>query len=87
MRMTSDTLILRFGGYNLDPSDTFRLSLWSERINQWMKLGLNHVYIWMHQYNSILTPETCILFGELLEKETGISVKVPQLNEAQGSLF
>jgi hypothetical protein len=87
MRMTSDTLILRFGGYDLDPSDGIRLTQWADRIHHWMENGLNHVHIWMHQFNSIKTPETCILFGKLLEEKTGISVKVPSMVQEQGSLF
>ena len=87
MRMTSDTLILRFGGYDLDPSDEVRLTQWADRIQYWMENGLNHVHIWMHQFNSIKTPETCILFGKLLEEKTGISVKVPSMIQEQGSLF
>ena len=87
MRMTSDTLILRFGGYDLDPSDEIRLTQWADRIHHWMENGLNHVHIWMHQFNSIKTPETCILFGKLLEEKTGISVKVPSMVQEQGSLF
>lgn len=87
MRMTSDTLILRFGGYELHPSDHARLAQWTDRIKSWLDLGLNEVHIWMHQFNSIMTPETCILFGEMLEKETGISVKVPKMVERQGELF
>ena len=87
MRMTSDTLILRFGGYDLDPSDEVRLAQWADRIHYWMENGLNHVHIWMHQFKSIKTPETCILFGKLLEERTGITVKVPSMVQEQGSLF
>ena len=87
MRITSDTLILRFGGYDLDPSDEIRLTQWADRIQHWMQNGLNHVHIWMHQFNSITTPETCILFGEMLEEKTGIPVKVPSMIKEQGRLF
>lgn len=87
MRMTSDTLILRFGGYDLDPSDEIRLAQWADRIKYWIENGLNNVHIWMHQFNSIKTPETCILFGKMLEEKTGISVKVPSMVQEQKSLF
>jgi len=87
MRMTSDTLILRFGGYDLDPSDEIRLAQWADRIKYWIENGLNNVHIWMHQFNSIKTPETCILFGKMLEEKTGISVKVPSMVQEQRSLF
>jgi len=63
MRMTSDKLILRFGGYELHPTDHIRLTQWTDRIHSWIEAGLNEVYIWMHQFNSILTPESCTVFG------------------------
>ncbi len=87
MRMTSNTLILRFGGYDLHPSDKVRLAQWTDRINSWLDLGLNEVHIWMHQFNSIMTPETCVLFGDMLQEKTGIEIKTPRLLEEQGSLF
>jgi len=87
MRMTSDTLILRFGGYDLHQSDEIRLAQWTERISEWLELGLNHIHIWVHQFNSVKTPETCLIFGKMLEEKTGIKIKTPQFIEEQGSLF
>ena len=65
MRLTTDTLILRFGGNELDPSDFTRLNDWHERITSWHSSGLRAVYLWMHQPNSILSPETCQFFDKL----------------------
>jgi uncharacterized protein YecE (DUF72 family) len=77
MRLTSDTLILRFGGNELHPSDYVRMDEWTVQIGKWIKEGLSEVYIWMHQPESILSPESLIYFGEKLQKETGLLVKSP----------
>jgi hypothetical protein len=68
MRLTNKTLILRFGGNELDATDNYRLADWASRIKIWADLGLEEVQMWMHQPDSILTPETLILFEAELQK-------------------
>ena len=68
MRLTNKTLILRFGGNELDATDNDRLADWASRIKIWADLGLEEVQMWMHQPDSILTPETLILFEAELQK-------------------
>ncbi|MCB0762159.1 MAG: DUF72 domain-containing protein [Flavobacteriales bacterium] len=79
MRLTSPILILRFGGCQLDPTDYTRMHDWAIRIHKWQQQGLRQVYIWMHQPESILTPETLIAFGKEIENTTGVTIKSPQL--------
>jgi uncharacterized protein YecE (DUF72 family) len=79
MRLTSDVLILRFGGNELHASDYQRMDDWSAQIKNWLQEGLKEVYIWMHQPNSILTPEALIYFNEKLQNETGLLIKSPVL--------
>ena len=81
MRMTSEVLVLRYGGYDLHSSDRSRIQQWSERIAQWMEIGLKEVYLLIHQSDSIYTPETIQLFAEMLLKSTGIRIKVPQIQQ------
>lgn len=87
MRLTSRFLLLRFGGYELHPSDYERWKQWSERIERWMKAGLREVYVLMHQPDSVLTPESCWHFGQMLHASTGIDIKLPQLPGRQESMF
>ena len=68
MRLTNKTLILRFGGNELDLTDNQRLADWARRIKIWADQGLEEVQMWMHQPDSILTPETLILFETELQK-------------------
>lgn len=78
MRLTSRFLLLRFGGYELHPSDTERWKQWTERLVRWMDAGLREVHILMHQPDSILTPESCKIWGEMLREATGLEVKLPR---------
>lgn len=87
MRLTAPWMIMRYGGYELDPTDNKRLEDWAERLATWYDQGLEAFYVLVHQPDSVLTPETCILFGELLEKHTGIQTKTPQFVSNQGVLL
>ena len=82
MRLSSRFLLLRFGGCELHPTDTERWKQWTERITAWMGQGLREVYILMHQPDSVLTPESCVIWGEMLEKATGLKIKIPQPRSA-----
>lgn len=68
MRLANKTLILRFGGNELDPTDNQRLTDWAQRIRSWSDQGLEEVQMWMHQPDSVLTPETLVIFEKELNK-------------------
>lgn len=87
MRLTTPDCIVRFGGNELDQTDEQRLQEWVQRIAKWKKQGLETFHLWMHQPGSLLTPETCRLFGKLVKTELGMNIKVPELLNNQSSLF
>ncbi|MEZ4799462.1 MAG: DUF72 domain-containing protein [Flavobacteriales bacterium] len=87
MRLTTPDCIVRFGGNELDQTDEQRLTEWVERIAKWKKQGLETFHLWMHQPGSLLTPETCRLFGKLVKEELDMTIKVPELLNNQASLF
>ena len=87
MALTAPFLVLRFGGYNQDPSDFKRFDDWVDRIEKWNAGGLKSLHLLMHQPDSITTPESCIYFNAQLEKRLGIKMKTPQLISSQGALF
>lgn len=87
MRLTTPDCIVRFGGNELHKTDEQRLSDWVDRIAKWKNQGLETFHLWMHQPGSILTPETCRLFGDLIKKEMNMSIKIPDLLQNQTSLF
>jgi uncharacterized protein YecE (DUF72 family) len=58
MRITSSALLLRFGGNALHESDSVRLKEWADVLETWAEKGVNKIYFFIHQPDSILTPET-----------------------------
>lgn len=79
MRLTTPNCIVRFGGNNLDATDELRLRAWVERIGVWKKRGLQEFQLWMHQTDSIVTPETCVFFADEVKSQLKIDIKRPTI--------
>lgn len=87
MRLTADFFIMRFGGYELHPSDFERMQSWAQRFKSWVDQGLKEVYIFMHQPDSLLTPETNAHFAQLLNEVCQANLPIAQRIDQQNSLF
>tara|TARA_Y100000782_G_C10188536_1_gene268572 strand:- start:6692 stop:7594 length:903 start_codon:yes stop_codon:yes gene_type:complete len=87
MRLTADFFILRFGGYSLDPSDYKRMDDWVKRFKHWTQNGVKEIYIFMHQPESLVTPETNAYFAEQLNKTFNANLPIPMPIDNQGTLF
>lgn len=91
MNITAPTLMIRFVGNNLHPTDFTRLDNWVERLNDYRERGINTIYFMIHEPNEDTCPE---LGTYLLEKlrEAGwsnlpdIAIPAPR-GESQLSLF
>lgn len=84
MRLTAPFLLIRFGGYEGHPSDAFRLAEWADRLAEWQATGgLREVQFWVHQPDSLHTPETCREI-ERLCRERGLH---PLRRPVQADLF
>lgn len=66
MRLTSDELVVRFGGNDLHESDGLRLTQWAKQLQAWKKIGLKKCYFWIHQPESLHTVESMNQFKEIL---------------------
>ncbi|MFN8698846.1 MAG: DUF72 domain-containing protein [Flavobacteriales bacterium] len=86
LRLTSPHTIVRFGGNALHSSDYQRLTDWAERAVQWASHGLLSFHLWMHQPDSVVSPESCVWFAEEWQRLTGMQTHVPA-RVAQTSLF
>jgi uncharacterized protein YecE (DUF72 family) len=82
MRITGSGIIVRFGGNNLDPTDEQRLSDWALRLEEWSKSGLQTFHLWMHQPESLHTPESCIQFADMCNYRMNVRLKRPVLHSA-----
>jgi uncharacterized protein YecE (DUF72 family) len=78
MRLTTPHSIVRFGGNDLHPSDYSRLTHWVERTSVWTSEGLRSFHLWMHQPESVKTPETCMWFASELCRLTGVEIDAPK---------
>ncbi len=58
MRLTSDELVIRFGGNDLHISDEVRMNQWAKQLRDWEKVGLKKCYFWIHQPESVHTVES-----------------------------
>lgn len=82
MRITGSGVIVRFGGNDLHPSDSTRLRDWAEQLSLWSEQGLRTFHLWMHQPDSLNSPESCIEFARECEHRMNIRCKVPELYSA-----
>jgi uncharacterized protein YecE (DUF72 family) len=81
MRLTSPHCIVRFGGNELHTSDTERLEAWVDRVVKWKDEGLEEFQLWIHQPDSILTPETSQIFAGIVKRKLGLIVKAPVISQ------
>lgn len=87
MRLTTPYCIVRYGGNEMDGTDEKRLSDWIDRIAMWSENGLEEFQFWIHQPNSVKTPETALYIKERLHDRMNVRVKCPDIIATQGSLF
>jgi uncharacterized protein YecE (DUF72 family) len=79
MRLTNGTLLVRFVGNDLHPSDFTRLDDWAARLGEWFDKGLSTVYFFTHEPDNLLAPDLAIYLFEKLSKKEGISTRAPRL--------
>lgn len=78
MRLTTPTAFVRYVGAN-HKSDYTRLDDWIERIKDWKEAGLNSLYFFVHQNVELESPLLSAYFIEKLNKEFGLTLKIPEL--------
>jgi uncharacterized protein YecE (DUF72 family) len=91
MRLTCPTLVLRFVGNHLHPSDYQRTNDWAARLREWTTQGLQAAYIFIHQPEMEEVPEFTQHWLQRIQAELGITALAPTLwsppPPAQQSLF
>lgn len=86
MHLPTPECFIRFVGNGLHPTDYTRIDEWVQRIRQWMKLGLENCYFFMHQHDELHSPELIRYFIEQMNKHCGTKIPLPVLYDEQ-SLF
>ncbi|MFZ9660319.1 MAG: DUF72 domain-containing protein [Chitinophagaceae bacterium] len=85
MYLTIPKLFLRFVCNQNHPTTYNRINEWAVRIAAWMQQGLKEVYIFLHPGDEVYIPELVSAFITAINKETGLSIKLPFPKQA--SLF
>lgn len=78
---------IRLIGNNLDPSDGKRLQDWSQRIKDWRELGIQDVYLFLHQPDDLFTIEFASMASDIFKKNGFLKVPEFQMEHLQKDFF
>lgn len=79
MRLTTDTVLIRFVGNGLHPSDYSRINSWAERLSVWFDLGLKSLYFFCHEPDNLLSPELAQYAYKQFSKIKDVHSRGPKL--------
>lgn len=89
MRLTTPTVLIRFVGNDLHPSDYTRVQDWAMRLKQWFDAGLRSAYFFTHEPDNLQAPELAAFCVETFRAAIPyIATRGPKpVPGQQGSLF
>lgn len=82
MRMTTDTAFIRFNGAN-HKTDYTRLDDWLDRMEEWVALGLNNIYFFVHQNIEKASPLLSAHFIEKANERFGTKLNIPKMDKPE----
>ncbi|MBN9296471.1 MAG: DUF72 domain-containing protein [Filimonas sp.] len=85
MHLTIPKTFIRYVGNSLHKTDYERMNYWVDRIDYWLKNGLEELYFFMHMHDEATSPELTIDLVDKLNAKTDLKLKKPQF--VQPSLF
>jgi uncharacterized protein YecE (DUF72 family) len=85
MRLTTPVAFIRYVGAN-HASDYPRLNEWVTRLKIWKEQGLEKLYFFVHQNIEKESPLLSAHFINLINKELGTNLKIPNAGSAQQGL-
>ncbi|MCU0436963.1 MAG: DUF72 domain-containing protein [Raineya sp.] len=80
-RITTDTLIIRFVGNTLHPTDYTRIDAWVEQLKNWFEQGLKTLYFFVHEPDNVLAPDLSVYFIQKLNNVCKLQLKIPQIKQ------
>lgn len=89
MQLTASSVLIRFVGNALHPSDYTRVLEWSERLKHWMDNGLESAYFFTHEPDNLLAPELAAFAWQTFAAAMpDVGMRGPkEVGGQQGSLF
>lgn len=79
MRLSTPEAFVRFVGNSLHASDYSRIDDWVERIGQWLEMGLEKLWFFMHQHEELHSPELIAYMARRMNQKLNLKVQVPKL--------
>lgn len=83
--LTTSTVMIRFVGNGLVPTDYTRADAWLDRIEAWVNQGLEALYFFVHEPDDTFAPEMGTYIIEGLNKRLGLDLPIPGLHDAPGA--
>lgn len=85
LRLTTNTVLVRFVGNNLHPTDYSRIDDWVRRLEYWFSNGLHQVYFFTHEPDNLMAPDLAIYLVEKLDKMGGVETRGPKIIGQDGA--
>lgn len=79
MHLAQPSVMVRFVGNNLHPTDYRRLGDWVDRITHWIGMGLQRLYFIIHMDQEKHSPELAGYLVDKLNAACGLQLKKPAL--------
>ncbi|RYZ62088.1 MAG: DUF72 domain-containing protein, partial [Proteobacteria bacterium] len=73
--VTTDSVMVRFLGNELHPTDYSRIDAWVERLAAWAQSGVREIYFFMHQPEERTAPDLLNTLYKRIESMDGISAR------------
>lgn len=89
LRLTTPSVMLRFVGHYLRPTDYQRVDDWVQRFQKWQQEGLQEIYFFAHQPDNNLSPRLAAYFIQQMNKHGKSGLIPPKFlpKVVQGNLF
>jgi uncharacterized protein YecE (DUF72 family) len=82
MRMTTSTAFIRFNGANHE-TDYTRLDDWINRLEQWISMGLQNIYFFVHQNIEKASPLLSAHFIKKANERFGSNLHIPEMDKPE----
>jgi uncharacterized protein YecE (DUF72 family) len=89
--LSGSKVMIRLVGNSMHITDKIRADLWTQKLQDWINIGVHEIYLCCHQPDPILAAEYCAIVATAAQKLTSVNpIKIPKpqpLQNGQLSLF
>jgi uncharacterized protein YecE (DUF72 family) len=81
MHLTIPKAFIRYVGNSLHKTDYTRCDAWVQRMNHWLKNGIEELYFFMHMHDEATSPELTVYLVDKMNAELGLNLIKPKFIE------